>query len=197
MSFAALPVEILDEILTHVQPAELQRTSLNLLRAIPNSAISLSNLVRHLSLSREGQTDQLYQFLRKIERNEIKDREIVGGSEGGNGLRDAVRSIELKAWRAESQTVVDLFKTFNELFCLKMTIGPLFTPDVMLELMQPAWRGKIEEITFRFNPYVSEKSYFSFLKGSYFDCIPLEMNKWSTPGALKRLRFVQDWSPSQ
>lgn len=46
-----------------------------------------------------------------------------------------------------------------------MTVGPLFAPENVEELLVNAeWKGSIESLKMRFNPYVMERSYYTFLK---------------------------------
>lgn len=51
---------------------------------------------------------------------------------------------------------------------LRITIGPLFQPEHLEELLEaPAWRETVEQVWLRFNPYVMERSYYTFLKVSF------------------------------
>lgn len=50
----------------------------------------------------------------------------------------------------------------------------------------------------RFNPYVMERSYYTFLKGTYFDITPLTIASWKEGVApnLTRVSFIQDLPPN-
>lgn len=78
-----LPPELFDHILTLFPDHELQQQTLALTRALPQANVSPALLWRHLTLTREKQawecTDQL--------RGE------------GEGLKGAVRSVDVQVWR--------------------------------------------------------------------------------------------------
>lgn len=78
-----LPPELLDQILTQFPPHQLQNQTLALTRALPHSNISLALLWRHLVLTREGQAWQASSELRGE----------------GEGLKGAVRSVDVQVWR--------------------------------------------------------------------------------------------------
>ena len=50
----------------------------------------------------------------------------------------------------------------------------------------------------RFNPYCMERSYYVFLKGTYFDSVVHNLAQFSieTAPLLRHLEFVQDLSPN-
>ncbi|KAK4699450.1 hypothetical protein P7C70_g6810, partial [Phenoliferia sp. Uapishka_3] len=178
-----LPPELLDYILSFVSTSQLQSTTLSLLIALPKSSISLALLWRHLRLTREGQSLAATVSLR----------------ESGGALRNAVRSAVVEAWREDPQLMVNLLGSLPNLKSLRMTIGPLFQPEHLEEMLEmPAWKASVEQIYLRFNPYVMERSYYTFLKGAYFDSTPLSLATWLAAGApnLRRLAFVQDLPPN-
>lgn len=95
---------------------------------------------------------------------------------------------------------------------LRLTVGPLFAPENIEELLgappadtsfgatpvPPPWQPKIEQLWLRFNPYVSERSYYTFLKGKYFDTTATTLAGWGEGEAprLRRVAFVQDLPPT-
>lgn len=78
-----LPPELLDHVLSLFPPHELQQQTLALTRALPYANISVALLWRHLRLTREGQAIKCY-------------FQLSGEREG---LRGAVRSIDVQVWR--------------------------------------------------------------------------------------------------
>lgn len=70
-----------------------------------------------------------------------------------------------RAGRDDAQLLINLLGTFSGLRELRMAVGPLFAPEHLEELLdEPRWKRSIEGLSFRFNPYVSERSYYTFLK---------------------------------
>lgn len=203
-----LPSELIDSILSHIDPSELQSTTLLLLYSLPNSQLSRSLLWKYLNISREGQAYQAIVAKRM-------DRELSNV---------ATKSITLRVWRDDPQQLVNLAIPFTHLRNLDMYVGPLFEPDILEELLlNPRFKESIESIKFRFNPYGSERSYHTFLavsseiaplifrciaptliagailhhqsQGIYFDSTPLALAKWTSSSSLKRLSFIQDFPP--
>lgn len=69
--------------------------------------------------------------------------------------------------RDDPQLLANLLGSFPKVTALETTVGPLFAPEQLEELLEkPKWRSAIEQLAFRFNPYVEERSYYTFLKVS-------------------------------
>lgn len=206
-----LPPELWDYVLTFLEPTSLQSTALSLSRAIPSSSISPSLLWRHLHLSRESQALQCISKLRRMDQ----------------GVRESIKSVRAMAFRSVSiidhsislsqrrvkhkyvnsedpQQLVNLLLSLPSARSLQLHIGPLFSPEQLDELLTPlsSLRSRrftsLSQLSFRFNPYCMERSYFVFLKGTYFDSIVLNLSSWTldTAPKLKRLDFTQDLSPN-
>lgn len=161
-----LPLELLDYVLSLVPPSQLQHTTLALLSAL-QLPISLAALFRHLRLTRSGQSWQLAQLLHHPSHSDF---------------RSSVRTVVVQAWRCvlssqltiaelilphrdDPQLLANLLGSFPRVTALAMTVGPLFAPEQLEELLErPKWRSAIEQLSFRFNPYVEERSYYTFLK---------------------------------
>lgn len=146
-SFEDLPPELWDYILANFVPdAHLTRTALALLHALPHCRLSQANLWRHLRITREGQTA------------EISKRSIE--------WKATPRTVVVQAWREDPQALVDLLRTLPSLRSLSLSIGPLNTPEILDELFGslPRFSAPLEELSLRFNPYVTERSYYTFLK---------------------------------
>jgi len=95
---------------------------------------------------------------------------------------------------------------------LRLTVGPLFAPENVEELLgappsdtsfgsepvPPPWQANIEQLWFRFNPYVAERSYYTFLKGKYFDTTATTLASWPDGAAprLRRVALEQDLPPT-
>ncbi|KAM0751946.1 hypothetical protein T439DRAFT_325127 [Meredithblackwellia eburnea MCA 4105] len=182
-----LPPEILDSILSLVPPPLLQSTTLSLLRTLgQHASISRALLWRHLRISREGQSWEAALALRQ----EVED---------DSDFRKSVRTATVEAWREDPQMLINLIQSLPMVKSLHMTVGPLFQPEHLEEMLElPAWKPNMEQIWFRFNPYVMERSYYTFLKGAYFDSTALMLARWPVEAAprLHRLAFVQDLPPN-
>ncbi|KAI5479692.1 serine threonine protein kinase [Pseudohyphozyma bogoriensis] len=178
-----LPPELLDYVLSLIPPSELQRTALSLINALgPHAHISHAALFRHLRLTREGQA---WQTSRRFKLDE--------------GFRQSVVTITAEAWREDPQLLINMLMTLPRVSSLSMCVGPMFAPEHLEELLEmPAWQQSIEGVWFRFNPYVLERSYYTFLKGAYFDTTALRLASWPAQSAprLRRLAFVQDLPPT-
>lgn len=85
-----LPPELLDTVLDHLSPAELQRTALALLRVFPNGTLSQRHLWRHLVVRRKEQLMPLWHKLKS-----------EGKAEGGGALR-WVNSFTQEAWQGDA-----------------------------------------------------------------------------------------------
>ncbi|GAA5838898.1 hypothetical protein JCM11251_003731 [Rhodosporidiobolus azoricus] len=190
---STLPAELWDYALSLLPPEELQRTALALSRALATSAAPASHvshalLWRFLHIRREGQAWQCIQRLREEE----------------EGTAQAVRTVNVEVWRDDPQLLINFLLSLPSLRSLSLTVGPLAAPEHLDDLVSPtslsrtkSWH-QLEQLSFRFNPYVSERSYYTFLKGAYFDSLvegltnlPVE----AAPG-LRRLAFSQDLPPT-
>ncbi|GAA6027239.1 hypothetical protein JCM8097_002514 [Rhodosporidiobolus ruineniae] len=184
-----LPAELWDHCLALLSPQELQHTALALSRALPPpSHISLALLVRHLRITREGQALQTLKHLRSAE----------------DGLEDAVRTVTAQVWREDPQLLVNLLLALPSVRSISLTIGPLAQPENLEDLLHPdsiartgRWK-RLEQLSFRFNPYVSERSYYTFLKGAYFDSAVHTLSRLdpSLLPSFTRLSFAQDLPPT-
>lgn len=144
-----LPIELIDHILAFVPAHQHQRTALALHRALPRHAISTASLWRHVRLEREGQASSMLALRGELD------------------FRSSTRSVTVQAWREDPQALVDLLGEFPSLEQLRISVGPTNTPELLEELLaKPTlkWRRSIEELSFRFSPYLIEKSYWTFLK---------------------------------
>ncbi|GAA5864455.1 hypothetical protein JCM1840_000505 [Sporobolomyces johnsonii] len=185
----SLAILLWDHALSLLPPHDLQRTTLALTRALgPHSIISPALVWRHLRLTRETQAWQAISSLRKLHQ----------------GVAGAVQSVEIEVWRDDPQLLVNLLLALTAVRSVFLTIGPLFAPEHTDELLDPAsamrskrW-SKTEQLWFRFNPYCMERSYYTFLKGAYFDSALHSLSRWPAEAApsLRRLAFVQDLSPT-
>ncbi|GAA5893404.1 uncharacterized protein JCM6883_007656 [Sporobolomyces salmoneus] len=183
-----LPPELWDYVLTFVPADDLQRTSLSLTRAIPSAKVSTSLLWRNLRLTREGQAWQAIHKLRSLDQ----------------GVKGAVKTVKATAFREDPQQLVNLLLSLPSAENLHLNIGPLFSPAQLDELLLPSSAlssrrfHKLSSLSFRFNPYCMERSYFVFLKGTYFDSVVHNLASFSleTAPRLRHLKFVQDLSPN-
>ncbi|GAA6008862.1 hypothetical protein JCM11491_003810 [Sporobolomyces phaffii] len=183
-----LPPELWDHVLSFLPADDLQRTALALTRAIPSADPSTSVLWRHLRLSREGQAWQAIDKLRLLD----------------SGVKRAVKSVQATAFREDPQQLVNLLLSLPATESLELHVGPLFAPEQLDELLLPASAlasrrfARLESLAFRFNPYCMERSYFVFLKGTYFDSVVHNLARFSpeTAPRVRRLEFTQDLSPN-
>ncbi|GAA5899459.1 hypothetical protein JCM6882_009122 [Rhodosporidiobolus microsporus] len=190
---STLPAELWDHLLSLLSPRELQHTALALSRALatpstPASHISHALLWRFLQVKREGQAWQCIQRLR----------------EEAPGTAEAVRSVNVEVWRDDAQLLINLLLSLPALRSLSLSVGPLAAPEHLDDLVSPAslartgrW-NQLEQLSFRFNPYVSERSYYTFLKGTYFDSLLHALTNVPPSSApkLRRLAFAQDLPPT-
>ncbi|GAA6060904.1 hypothetical protein JCM10212_003938 [Sporobolomyces blumeae] len=182
-----LPPELWDHVLSLVPPDQLQRTALALSRALPSSDFSSSYLWRHLRLSREGQSWDVIQKLRQQ-----------------SHLRNHVRTVDSAAFREDPQHLVNLVQSLPHPRKIHLNVGPLFSPEHLDDLLHPSvvasarHLASLEHLSFRFNPYCMERSYFVFLKGTYFDSIVLNLAHLDLAAAphLEHVSFEQDLSPN-
>ncbi|GAA5883231.1 hypothetical protein JCM16303_007319 [Sporobolomyces ruberrimus] len=183
-----LPPELWDYVLTFLPADDLQRTSLALTRAIPSAEVSTSLLWRNLRLTREGQSLQAIHKLRRLDK----------------GVREAVKTVKATAFREDPQQLVNLLLSLPSPEALHLNVGPLYSPEQLDELLLPSSSlssrrfQHLSSLSFRFNPYCTERSYFVFLKGTYFDSIVHNLSRFdlATAPLLRNLEFVQDLSPN-
>ncbi|GAA5978237.1 hypothetical protein JCM11641_001144 [Rhodosporidiobolus odoratus] len=185
-----LPTELWDHILSLLPPDHLQHTARALTLALPKHHNHISSALRwrHLLTTREGQSYQAIKQLR------LEDQ----------GTARAVRTIRGEAWREDSQLVVNLVLALPRLQSISLAVGPLASPENFQDLFDPAglartqrWNA-LEQLSLRFNPYVSERSYYTFLKGAYFDSLLHSLSRLPPSSAprLRRLSFAQDLPPT-
>ncbi|BGP39985.1 hypothetical protein JCM10450v2_003965 [Rhodotorula kratochvilovae] len=183
-----LPSELWDHVLSLVEPALQQHTALALSRALPRAHISSAAFLRHLRISRPGQAIQASHHLRH----------------SPQGTATAVKTATVEVWRDDPQLIVNLLLSLPDPRSIALTVGPLAAPEHLEDLLDPAgirrtarWKT-LEQLAFRFNPYCSERSYYTFLKGAYFDTAPLSLARTSPEHlpALRRLSFIQDLPPT-
>ncbi|BGP16064.1 hypothetical protein JCM10213_006800 [Rhodosporidiobolus nylandii] len=185
-----LPAELWDHCLSLLPPSHLQHTALALSRALPQGEnhISRALLWRHLLIRREGQA---YQCTRRLREEE-------------QGTAQAVRTVKVEVWRDDAQLLVNLLLALPALRSIELTAGPLAAPEDYEDLFDPAGLqrtrrfDKLEQLAVRFNPYVSERSYYTFLKGAYFDSLLLSLSRLppSLAPSLRRLSIAQDLPPT-
>ncbi|GAA5828032.1 hypothetical protein JCM3770_002112 [Rhodotorula araucariae] len=183
-----LPSELWDHVLSFVPPADQQHAALALSRALPRALVSSATFVRHLRISRPGQAAQAAHHFRYT----LPD------------TTQAVKTLTVEVWRDDPQLVVNLACSLPFLRAIDLTVGPLAAPDHLDDLLDPAslartGRGThLEQLALRFNPYCAERSYYTFLKGAYFDTAPISLARTSPQllPALRRLSFVQDLPPT-
>ncbi|GEM07285.1 serine threonine protein kinase [Rhodotorula toruloides] len=171
------PSELWDHVVAQLPADEVQHTSLALSRALPRTAhVSNALFWRHIRVNREGQAWQIIQKLRQED----------GAAED------------------DPQLLVNLLLALPSLRAISLTVGPLAAPEQLEELLDPAgikrtgrWK-QLEQLAFRFNPYCAERSYYTFLKGAYFDTAPLSLSRLSRSDlpSLRRLSFIQDLPPT-
>ncbi|KAK4055777.1 hypothetical protein OIV83_000324 [Microbotryomycetes sp. JL201] len=102
-------------------------------------------------------------------------------------------------WRDDPQMLVNLVRMPPLAWSVRVSIGPLWAPEHLDELLdKPSWMRTIEQCWFRFNPYVTQRSYYTFLKGAFFDSSPVILSTWSPEEApkIRRLAFEQDLPPN-
>ena len=91
------------------------------------------------------------------------------GSALARALTDPIAN---DAYRDDPQLIVNLVHALPKVHSLSLTVGPLCAPEHVDHndlLDRPAWQSHIQQLAFRFNPYVSERSYYTFLKVSRED----------------------------
>jgi hypothetical protein len=75
------------------------------------------------------------------------------------------RADSVRHGRDDPQLIINLLASFPSLTSLRLTVGPLFAPEHLDELFEaPKWQSSIQSMWLRFNPYVMERSYYTFLK---------------------------------
>ena len=98
--------------------------------------------------------------------------------------------------RTDSDLLVNLVTEFVRLKALHLSVGPLFAPEHLEELLQKPF-SDIQLLSLRFNPYVDRASYTIFLKGLYFDIGILKLaTAWPSNPSFRSLSLVQDPIPS-
>ncbi|GAA5928010.1 uncharacterized protein JCM15063_006057 [Sporobolomyces koalae] len=183
-----LPPELWDHVLSFLPAPELQTTALALTRAYPSAEVSPALLWRNLRLTREGQAWQAIHKLRQLDPT----------------AKRAIRTVTATAFREDPQQLVNLLLSLPCTHALRLYVGPLFSPEQLDELLAPASAiasarfTQLQTLSFRFNPYCMERSYFVFLKGTYFDSIVHNLAQLTreTAPRLARLEFIQDLSPN-
>ncbi|GAA5999033.1 uncharacterized protein JCM10292_003273 [Rhodotorula paludigena] len=185
---AQLPPELWDHVCSFLPADSLQHTALALSRALPATPLSPATLCRHLRISRPDQAWLATAHLRAHD----------------DDLAAAVHSVAVRVWRDDMQLVVNLLLALHAARSIDLAVGPLASPDHLADLLDPnslhrsaRWRN-LEQLALRFNPYCAERSYYTFLKGQYFDLAPLALARADPADlpALRRLSFVQDLPPT-
>ncbi|GAA6002296.1 hypothetical protein JCM10207_001051 [Rhodosporidiobolus poonsookiae] len=181
-----LPAELWDHVLSQLSPHDLQHTAHALALALPPH-LHLSSALRskHLRVTREGQPGQCIHAVRNY-----------------STLHPAaVRTVSVEL--DDPQLLVNLVLALPNLRSISLSVGPLAAPEHLDDLLDTAslvrtkrWQT-LEQLAFRFNPYVSERSYYTFLKGAYFDTAvhSLARTPPSSLPSLRRLSFAQDLPP--
>ncbi|KAK4333699.1 hypothetical protein RTBOTA2_002433, partial [Rhodotorula toruloides] len=183
-----LPSELWDHVVAQLPADEVQHTALALSRALPRTAhVSNALFWRHVRVSREGQAWQIIKKLRQEE-----------------GAAECARTVATALWRDDPQLLVNLLLALPSLRSISLTVGPLAAPEHLEDLLDPAgikrtgrWK-QLEQLAFRFNPYCAERSYYTFLKGAYFDTAPHSLSRLSSSDlpSLRRVSFIQDLPPT-
>ncbi|SGY79030.1 BQ5605_C008g05017 [Microbotryum silenes-dioicae] len=194
-----LPVELFEYILLTLSRTDLQPTTLAVIKAcLCMSPLLSALLLRHLQITRPGQAAQCLAKLRQQPRWPALVRTAVvecWSSRCMEYLSDRICYCN----RDDPQLIINLVAALPVLTSLRMTIGPMFAPDHLEEMLErPTFRASIQQLWLRFNPYVLERSYYFFLKGAYFDTAPLAIAQWPVEAAphLRCLAYAQDLLPS-
>ncbi|SCZ99070.1 BZ3500_MvSof-1268-A1-R1_Chr7-1g09382 [Microbotryum saponariae] len=205
-----LPVELLEYILLMLSRTDLQPTTLAVIKAcFRMSLLSSALLLRHLRITRPGQAAQCLAKLRQQPRWPALVRTAVVECWSFHCMEYLSDRICYRN-RDDPQLIINLVAALPVLTSLRMTIGPMFAPDHLEEMLErPTFRASIQQLWLRFNPYVLERSYYSFLKvrclpsrtgskGAYFDTAPLAIAQWPVEAAphLRCLAYAQDLLPS-
>ncbi|KAK4056518.1 hypothetical protein OIO90_002365 [Microbotryomycetes sp. JL221] len=178
----ALPLELVDHVLEQLARRDLQHVTVRVMQAQPRS-VSLNLLWRHVRLTREQQAWQCISHLDKLSLRPLQH----------------TRTLDVNVWRDDPQMLVNLARLPPNAWSINLSIGPLWSPEHLQELLnQPRWIASVEQLTLRFNPYVTQRSYYTFLKGTFFDSCPILLTTWTTQQApnLHRLAFQQDLPPN-
>ncbi|GAA5851297.1 hypothetical protein JCM8547_004199 [Rhodosporidiobolus lusitaniae] len=184
---STLPAELWDHCLSLLDPRHLQHTAVALQQALPHTHLSRALLWRNLQVKRQGQALQCI--------TQLRDED--------EGTREAVRTVNVEVWRDDTQLLVNLLLSLPAVRAIDFSVGPTAAPDEIEDLVEPAgltrtgrWKH-LEQLSFRYNPYVSERSYYRFLAGAYFDSSVHSLCRLPPSSApkLTRLSFAQDLPP--
>ncbi|BGO94077.1 hypothetical protein JCM10020v2_005771 [Rhodotorula toruloides] len=135
---------------------------------------------------------------------EVQAWQIIQKLRQEPGAADCARTVATALWRDDPQLLVNLLLALPSLRSICLTVGPLAAPEHLEDLLDPAsikrtgrWK-QLEQLAFRFNPYCAERSYYTFLKGAYFDIAPYSLSRLSSSDlpSLRRVSFIQDLPPT-
>lgn len=165
-----LPPELIDSILTFVEPAELQSTALSLKQAFPDFHVSDRHLFRHLRVGRPEQmrpmwdrlTDERHSFHSSDESNGHQSDEKERGTEG---LLRHVQSFSLASFSGDADILNNILRLVPLIQRLNLNLGTNFAPEHLAECFEIK-RRRIEGVEIRFRPYVDRATYYQFLKVS-------------------------------
>ncbi|KAF9021759.1 hypothetical protein BDZ89DRAFT_957177 [Hymenopellis radicata] len=180
MSLDSLPAELYHAIISFLGPEHRASSVLALSRAIPRSPVPTDALFTVIKIYKGDRVLQLYHRLRVISTN----------SDG----KTITQEFHLECWDADADLVINLVTLLKQIKKLTIKIGPRnFTPEHLEEMTITLRRDMphIEQLEFRFRPYVEKATYLPFLKGSYFDSTLIVLSEWPHP-ALKSLSIIQE-----
>ncbi|GAA98801.1 uncharacterized protein L969DRAFT_95483 [Mixia osmundae IAM 14324] len=178
-TWAGLPSELWDAVLSQLSRSDAGPTALSLSRALPRTSISTSHLWQHVELTTAQQIRALSRVIHK-------------DSERMDQLRQSTCSLRSRVWLLDPHVLCNAVARFTELKELEMSIGPAFPPTPLIELMQQTHQfTSLTSLKLIFNIYLVERSYYRFLAGIYFDGVLKELAKWPGTVPLKRLSLIQ------
>ncbi|ORX35255.1 hypothetical protein BD324DRAFT_582139 [Kockovaella imperatae] len=182
-SITKLPTELIDQLLNHIPPDQLQRTALSLIQVFPEYGLSTRHLWIHLVVHRGKQLIPLWRRLQR-------DRKVDDGR-----MSQMVRTFCMKSWAGDADILNNVMRCLPDVPTLLLNVGTNFAPEHLQEMFE-TFRPRLRRLEVRFRPYVEEASYYQFLKGSYFDsAVETMFRTWGESETFTHLSFIQDIPP--
>lgn len=137
-SLQNLPQELYYAILSEIPTTFLQRTTLDLSRAIPHSPVPLQFLFESVTITRPEQVPQLYRRLKFYSKEP--------------GLECLwIKSFTLLEWAVDADVLVNTLVLCTSLNHLSLRVGPVFAPEHLEDLFRRPFSSLIS-LNIRFRP---------------------------------------------
>lgn len=148
-----LPSDIYAIILSHIPPLDRQQAVLSLSRGLPRSAVPTHQIYEHIIAHTTHAVLHLYQHFRKLK---ALEGDLYNPSK-------QVRSLNVRAWLADADLVVNLLGLLPNVPVLQLCVGTTYSPEHLQDIFTRP-RGELETLKLRFKPYVERATYMPFLK---------------------------------